>query len=74
MTYTFGVAVADLADSPLDWLESIILAAVETPESERNYDLLSGYVAGIAEDRTRTTWRRSSGGRRSRPSLHRGSP
>ena len=50
MTYAFGVAVADLADSPLDWLESIILAVVETPESERNYDLLSGYVTGIAEE------------------------
>ena len=50
MTYTFGVAVADLADAPLDWLESIILAVVETPESERNYDLLSGYVTGIAEE------------------------
>ena len=50
MTYTFGVAVADLADSPLNWLEPIILAVVETPERERNHDLLSGYVAGIAED------------------------
>ena len=50
MTYAFGVAVADLADSPLDWLESIILAVVEAPESERNYDLLSGYVTGIAEE------------------------
>lgn len=50
MTYAFGVAVADFADSPLDRLESIILAVVDTPESERNYDLLSGYVTGIAED------------------------
>ena len=49
--YAFGEAVAGHADSPLDWLEPIILAVVEkTPESERNYDLLSGYVAGIAED------------------------
>ena len=49
MTYAFGIALADLADSPLNWLEPIILAVVETPESERNYDLLSGYVTGIAE-------------------------
>ena len=50
MTYAFGVAVADLADPPLNWLEPIILAVVETPESERSYELLSGYVTGIAED------------------------
>ena len=50
MTYAFGVALAGLADSPLDWLEPIILSVVETPEGERNYDLLSGYVTGIAED------------------------
>ena len=51
MAYAFGKAVAGHADSPLDWLEPIILAVVEkTPESERNFDLLSGYVAGISED------------------------
>ena len=49
MTYAFGAALADLADSPLNWLEPIILAVVETPEGECNYDLLSGYVTGIAE-------------------------
>ena len=49
MTYAFGVALAGLADSPLDWLEPIILAVVETPEGERSYDLLSGYITGIAE-------------------------
>ena len=51
MTYALGVAVAGHSDSPLDWLEPIIAAAVETPECERNHDLLSGYVTGIAEDR-----------------------
>ena len=51
MAYAFGEAVAGHADSPSDWLEPIILAVVEAPESERNHDLLSGYVAGIAEDR-----------------------
>ena len=51
MTYAFGVAVSGHADSPLDWLEPIILAVVETPGSERKYDLLSGYVTGIAKDR-----------------------
>ena len=50
MAYDFGVALADLADSPPDWLEPIVLAVVETPEDDRNYDLLSGYVTGIATD------------------------
>ena len=47
--FDFGKAVADLADSPRDWLEPIIGAVVETPVDERNYDLLAGYVTGIAE-------------------------
>ena len=51
MAYAFGEAVADHADSPSDWLEPVIAAVVETPERDRNHDLLSGYVAGIAEDR-----------------------
>ena len=50
MAYAFGEAVAGHADSPSDWLEPVIAAVVETPERERNHDLLSGYVAGIAED------------------------
>ena len=49
--FDFGKAVASggLADSPSDWLERIIRAAVEAPEEERDFDLLSGYLAGIAE-------------------------
>ena len=49
--FDFGKAVASggLADSPSDWLERIIRAAVEIPEDERDFDLLSGYLAGIAE-------------------------
>ena len=50
MAYAFGVALAGHADSPSDWLAPIIAAVVETPENERNHDLLSGYIAGIAED------------------------
>lgn len=45
-----GVAIADLADSPLEWLEPIVQATVKTTEGERNYDLLSGFVAGIANN------------------------
>ena len=51
MAYAFGEAVAGHADSPSDWLEPVIAAVMEAPERERNHDLLSGYVAGIAEDR-----------------------
>ena len=50
MTYAFGEALAGHADSPSDWLEPVIVAVAETPEGERNHDLLSGYVAGIAKD------------------------
>ena len=51
MAYAFGEAVAGHANSPSDWLEPVIVAVAETPARERNHDLLSGYVAGIAEDR-----------------------
>ncbi len=44
-----GVAIADLADSPLEWLEPMVQALVATTEGKRNYDLLSGFVAGIAK-------------------------
>ena len=46
MAYQFGAAVADLASSPLEWLEPFIEAVVEAPEGERNHDLLSGFVTG----------------------------
>ena len=48
MAGELGVAVAELADSPLEWLEPIIHAVVQTPENERNFDLLTGFVAGLA--------------------------
>ena len=49
MALEFGVAVADLADSPPEWLEPFIEAIEEVPENERNYDLLSGFVIGLAK-------------------------
>ena len=45
----FGAAIAELADSPTEWLEPLINAIQETPEDERNYDLLSGFIMGLAE-------------------------
>lgn len=47
--YTFGAAVASIADVPLDWQAPIVQAVVET-EGERNYDMLAGYMTGIAKD------------------------
>ena len=43
-----GKAVAELADAPLTWLEPMVRAVVETPEGERNHDLLSGFIVGLA--------------------------
>ena len=54
MAYIFGEAVASSigpGDSSADWLDRITLAVTEAPEKERNFDLLSGYVAGLAEHR-----------------------
>ena len=47
MAGVLGIAIADLADSPLEWLESVTQAAVEAPEGERNHDLLVGLVVGL---------------------------
>ena len=49
MICPFGQAIADLAELPLDWLEPIIEALGEVPESERDFDLLTGYLVGINE-------------------------
>ena len=52
MARIFGEAVAGSigpGDSSADWLERVVLAVTDTPESERNFDLLSGYVTGLAE-------------------------
>ena len=49
MAYFFGDSIARVICSPLDWLEKIELAVMETPVDERNFDLLSGYLAGIFE-------------------------
>ena len=48
MADALGAAIAESADSPCDWLAPIVRAVVEAPESERNYDLLSGFVSGLS--------------------------
>jgi len=50
MAREFGQALAESADSWKDWLEPIIRVIEETEEAERNYDLLVGYVRGIADE------------------------
>ena len=47
IAYVFGAAIAELHDSPLEWLEPVTQAVVGVPEHERNYDLLSGFVTGL---------------------------
>ena len=49
MVSPFGQAIAELADKPLDWLTPIETATAEAPDGERNYDLLAGYLVGIAK-------------------------
>ena len=49
MICPFGQAIADFAESPLDWLGPITEALSEVPEAERDFDLLSGYLVGINE-------------------------
>ena len=49
MAGELGVAVAEFADSPLQLLEPITQAVVQMPENERNFELLTGFVAGLAE-------------------------
>ncbi len=50
MAPLFGKSIASATDSPLDWLERIILAVSESPENERNFDLLTGFIVGISEN------------------------
>ena len=48
MTEIFGRAAAEFADIRDDWLEPIEQAVAAVPEEERNFDLLVGYLTGIA--------------------------
>ena len=47
MTYSFGYAIAELADSPIDWLKPIAEAVRDVPADSRDFDLLSGYLSGL---------------------------
>ena len=47
--HVLGRDLADLLNSPLDWLEPMVSAFLQPPEEERNPDLLAAYVAGMAK-------------------------
>ena len=48
MAAVLGRALAERHPRPLDWLEPMVSAVLEVPEEERNFDLLSGFLAGLA--------------------------
>ncbi len=50
MKDVFGYAIANLDDSPLDWLDPITEALREIPADNRDFDLLSGYLSGLSSD------------------------
>ena len=49
MADVLGEAISRLCDPPLVWLAPISQAVAGIPEPDRNFELLKGYVAGIAE-------------------------
>lgn len=50
MAWDLGLAVGERSQSETEWLEPMVEALIEVPESERDYSLLSGYVTGLAEN------------------------
>ena len=48
MTAHFGHVFAETSDSPLEWLEPILVALRGVPQGERDFELLSGYVGGLS--------------------------
>ena len=46
-TVDFGSAIAEVAESPHEWYEPIAQALLATPEAERDYGLLIGYVTSL---------------------------
>ena len=50
MAAAFGEGIASSLKTPVDWLDRFIAAALAAPENDRNFDLLSGYLVGIASD------------------------
>ena len=49
MAREFGREIADVSETPLDWLKPVVEAVIKVPRDERNYDLMAGFVAGLNE-------------------------
>ena len=49
MTYEFGKSLAESAESPITLLQLIAEAVTDLPASDRNYDLLVGFIVGLNE-------------------------
>ena len=49
MAFAFGQNVATKAVCPLDMLGPVVQCTVDVPVDERNYDMLSGFLTGLAQ-------------------------
>lgn len=49
MSYVFGQALAERIDSWGEWLKALTQALEDTPEAERSYNLLMGYIVALAD-------------------------
>ena len=54
MAAAFGESIADNAEAPLAWLEPLKRTVIDASSSERNFDMLSGYLAKLATDHEAT--------------------
>ena len=54
MAARFGEQVANSIACPKEWLELISEAIKETPQDQRNFDLLSGYLRGLVSTHPKT--------------------
>ena len=48
MAAAFGESIADNAEAPSGWLEPLKRGVIDAPSGERNFDMLSGYLAKLA--------------------------
>ncbi len=50
MAWELGIAVGERSQPGTEWLEPMVHTLIEVPISERNYAMLSGYVAALADE------------------------
>ena len=49
MAHVFGEVLVDTVETPDGWLDRVLGAVAEAPDNTRDYDLLAGYLAGLAK-------------------------